>query len=69
MPCGAEIVEGAVAICATLGTAPAATSTPARTTVIKARLVEIPRVRMHASCEQVRTEQFRLQFQDAHLKH
>jgi hypothetical protein len=52
-----------------LGTAPAATSTPARTTVIKARIVEIPQA---LGCtlllSSVRMEQFRLQFQDARLK-
>ena len=46
-----------------LGTAPAATSTPARTTVIKARLIEIPPA---LGCtflvSRVRMEQFRCNF-------
>jgi hypothetical protein len=53
-----------------LGTAPAATSTPARTTVIKARLVAIPAaLECTLLVSNDRMEQFRLQFQYERLKH
>jgi hypothetical protein len=53
-----------VATCAMLGTAPAATSTPARTTVIKARLVDIPpTLGCTLLLSRLRMEQCGLQFQ------
>src|SRR4029079_12416655 len=53
-----------VATCAMLGTAPAATSTPARTTAIKARLLDIPpALGCHILLSRARMEQRRLQFQ------